>query len=156
MDLACTIGRLTRRMFTWSDLTNWCLCLAIEQIRDNLNGHEVLPNREGFAKSISRRAKTCEPCNHLYFWKQVKTLRMKRMAAFAALLALSVAWSIRAKAQSSGLADYERQSRKTYKKHQKEANREAKRQAKKMRKAGKKQRKAMKKYLKEQRRQAKR
>jgi peptide subunit release factor RF-3 len=81
---------------------------------------------------------------------------MKRTAAFAALVGLSVAWPIGVKAQSSGLADYERQSRVTYKKQQKEANREAKRQVKRIRNAEKKQRKAMKRYAKEQRQKAKR
>jgi hypothetical protein len=68
---------------------------------------------------------------------------MKRTALFTLLLALSVAWSIPAKAQSPGVAEYARQS-----------NLQAKKQQKAYRKAAKKQQKAMKKYAKAQRKAA--
>jgi uncharacterized lipoprotein NlpE involved in copper resistance len=58
---------------------------------------------------------------------------MKRIAAFTLLVALSVSWSIPAKAQGTGVAEYARQSRKADKK------------------AAKIQRKAVKKYVKAQR-----
>jgi hypothetical protein len=69
---------------------------------------------------------------------------MKRTALFTLLVALSVAPSIPAKAQSPGVAEYARQSIVAAKKQQK-ANR----------KAAKKQQKAMKKYAKAQRKAAK-
>jgi hypothetical protein len=69
---------------------------------------------------------------------------MKRTALFILLVALSVAWSIPAKAQSPGVAEYARQSMVT-----------AKKQQKTYRKAAKKQQKAMKKYEKAQRKTAK-
>jgi Skp family chaperone for outer membrane proteins len=77
---------------------------------------------------------------------------MKRIAIFVMLAALSVALPIVAKAQSSGVADYERQSRESYKQWQKATKRYEKKQLKQLRKANKKQRKAMKKYAKAQRR----
>jgi hypothetical protein len=70
--------------------------------------------------------------------------RMKRTALFTLLVALSVAWSIPAKAQSPGVAEYARQSMAA-----------AKKQQKTNRKAAKKQQKAMKKYAKAQRKAAK-
>jgi hypothetical protein len=70
--------------------------------------------------------------------------RMKRTALFTLFVALSVAWSIPAKAQSPGVAEYARQSMAAAKKQQK-ANR----------KAAKKQQKSMKKYEKAQRNAAK-
>ena len=69
---------------------------------------------------------------------------MKRAALFTLLVALSVAWSIPAKAQSPGVAEYARQSMLR-----------AKQQQKTYRKAAKKQQKAMKKYEKAQRKAAK-
>ena len=65
---------------------------------------------------------------------------MKRIAVLTLLVALSVAWSIPAKAQHMSVAESARQSRKADKKQQ-EMNR----------KAAKKQRKATKKYEKAQR-----
>ena len=65
---------------------------------------------------------------------------MKRIAVFTLLVALSVAWSIPAKAQHMSVAESARQSRKADKKQQKMN-----------RKAAKKQRKATKKYEKAQR-----
>jgi len=70
--------------------------------------------------------------------------RMKRTPLFTLLVALSVAWSIPAKAQSPGVAEYARQSMV-----------EAKKQQKTYRKAAKKQQKAMKKYEKARRKAAK-
>ena len=58
---------------------------------------------------------------------------MNRIAVFTLLVALSVSWSIPAKAQSTGVAKYARQSRKASKK------------------AAKDQRKTWKKYVKAQR-----
>jgi len=69
---------------------------------------------------------------------------MKRAALFTLLVALSVAWSIPAKAQSPGVAEYARQSMVA-----------AKKQQKMNRKAAKKQQKAVKKYEKAQRKAAK-
>jgi len=67
---------------------------------------------------------------------------MKRTALFALLVALSVAWSIPAKAQSSGVAEYARQSRVAAKKQQKMYRKSAKEQQKAMKKYEKAQRKA--------------
>ena len=67
------------------------------------------------------------------FLKSKRKFRLKRIAVFTLLVALSVSWSIPAKAQSPGVAEYLRQSRKADKK------------------AAKVQRKAMKKYVKAQR-----
>jgi len=69
---------------------------------------------------------------------------MKRTALFTLLVALSVAWSLPAKAQSPGVAEYARQSMAAAKKLQKTN-----------RKAATKQQKAMKKYEKAQRNDAK-
>jgi hypothetical protein len=69
---------------------------------------------------------------------------MKRTALFTLLVALSVAWSLPAKAQSPGVAEYVRQSMAA-----------AKKQQKTNRKAAKKQQKTMKKYEKAQRNDAK-
>jgi len=69
---------------------------------------------------------------------------MKRTTLFTLLVALAVAWSIPAKAQSPGVAEYARQSMV-----------EARKQQKTYRKAAKKQQKAMKKYEKAQRKAAK-
>ena len=73
---------------------------------------------------------------------------MKRIAVFSLLAALSVAWSIPAKAQSPGVAEYARNSREFDKKS-------AKAQNKKLKKASKRQQKAMRKYSKSQQKAAK-
>jgi len=73
---------------------------------------------------------------------------MKRVAAFILLAALSVAWSIPAKAQSPGVAEYASSSREFDKKS-------AKQQNKRLKKASRKQQRAMKKYSKAQRKAAK-
>jgi hypothetical protein len=80
---------------------------------------------------------------------------MKRTALFTLLVALSVACSIPAKAQSPGVAEYARQSMVAAKKQQKMNRKAAKKQQKTNRKAAKKQQKAMKKYEKAQRKAAK-
>jgi len=74
------------------------------------------------------------------FLKSKGKFRMKRIAVLTLLVALSVAWSIPAKAQHMSVAESARQSRKADKKQQKMN-----------RKAAKKQRKATKKYEKAQR-----
>jgi hypothetical protein len=63
--------------------------------------------------------------------------QMTRIAVFTLLFALNVSWSIPAKAQNTGVAEYARQSRKASKK------------------AAKQQRKATKKYVKAQRKAVK-
>jgi hypothetical protein len=73
---------------------------------------------------------------------------MKRIVVFTLLAALSVAWSIPAKAQSPGVAEYARNSREF-------DQRSAKQQNKKLKKAARKQQKAMKKSSKSQRKAAK-
>jgi hypothetical protein len=73
---------------------------------------------------------------------------MKRIAVFTLLAVLSVAWSIPAKAQSPGVAEYARNSREFDKKSAKAEN-------KKLKKASKNQRKSMKKYSKSQQKAAK-
>jgi hypothetical protein len=73
---------------------------------------------------------------------------MKRIAVFTLLAALSVAWSIPARAQSPGVEEYARNSRERDKKMAKQEN-------KRLKKASKKQRKAMKRYSKAQRKTAK-
>ena len=62
---------------------------------------------------------------------------MNRIAVFTLLAALNVSWSIAAKAQDTGVAEYVRQSRKANKKAAKE-------QRKAWKKYGKAQRKAVK------------
>jgi hypothetical protein len=74
----------------------------------------------------------------LPFSKPKRRFRMNRIAVFTLLVALSVSWSIPAKAQGTGAAEYARQSRKLNKK------------------AAKEQRKAWKKYAKAQRKDLKR
>ena len=81
---------------------------------------------------------------HYLCSKPAWNFRMKRTALFTLLIASSVAWSIPAKTQSPGVAEYARQS-----------NVAAKKQQKADRKAAKKQQKAMKKYAKAQRKAAK-
>jgi Ni/Co efflux regulator RcnB len=73
---------------------------------------------------------------------------MKRIAVLTLLAVLSLAWSIPAKAQSPGVAEYARNSRERDKKLAKQENR-------RLKKASKKQRKAMKKYSKARRKTAK-
>ncbi len=73
---------------------------------------------------------------------------MKRIAVFTLLAVLSVAWSIPARAQSPGVAEYARNSREFDKKS-------AKSQNKKLKKASKKQQKAMRNYSKSQQKAAK-
>jgi hypothetical protein len=70
---------------------------------------------------------------------------MKRTAIFTLLVALTVAWSLPAKAQSPGVAEYARQSMVAGKKQQKAYRKAAKKQQKVMRKYQKAQRKAAKK-----------
>jgi len=76
---------------------------------------------------------------------------MKRIASLVLLAALGAAWPLRAAAQSSGVAEYERESKETFKKQQKAAKKAAKKQFKAIQKANKKQAKAYKKAQKEQR-----
>jgi hypothetical protein len=73
---------------------------------------------------------------------------MKRIAVLALLICGNVAWSVPARAQSPGVAEYARNSREFDKKS-------AKAQNKKLKKASKQQRKAMKKSSKSQRKAAK-
>ena len=78
-------------------------------------------------------------------------MRIKQIAAVLTIALVCLVLPVRASPQNSGLSEYERQSRESYKKQQKEANKEAKKQIKRIRKAEKKQRKAMNKYEKAQR-----
>jgi hypothetical protein len=73
---------------------------------------------------------------------------MKQIAILALMAALSVAWSLPAKAQSPGVAEYARNSRERDKKM-------AKRENKRLKKAAKRQRKANRKFTKSQRKAAK-
>jgi len=70
---------------------------------------------------------------------------MKRIAVLTLLVALSVAWSIPAKAQQMSVAESARQSRKANKKQQKMNRKVAKKQQKATKKYEKAQRKAAKK-----------
>lgn len=79
---------------------------------------------------------------------------MKTIAAFALLLLVGGGAPVKANPQSSGLADYERQSRETFKKQQKQAKKAGKKQAKLANKAMRKQQKAMRKSLKAQEKQS--
>jgi|GEM_PF-4808480 len=79
---------------------------------------------------------------------------MKWMATLALLVVTGGVLPVVATAQSSGLAEYEKQSRETFKKQQKQAKKAGKKQAKLADKAIRKQQKAMKKQLKEQEKQA--
>ena len=63
---------------------------------------------------------------------------MNRIAAFTLLAALSVSWSIPAKAQGTGAAEYARQSQKANKKAVKEYRKAQKKYVKAQRKAVKK------------------
>jgi hypothetical protein len=73
---------------------------------------------------------------------------VKRIIVFMLLAALGIAWSVPAKAQSPGVAEYARNSREADKKSAKTLN-------KRLKKAAKKQGKARKKYAKAQRKAAK-
>ncbi|HKN77000.1 MAG TPA: hypothetical protein VJW94_17615 [Candidatus Acidoferrum sp.] len=73
---------------------------------------------------------------------------MKRIAILTLLAASSVVWSMPAKAQSPGVAEYAANSREFDKKSAKAEN-------KRLKKASKKQQRAMKKYSKAQRKAAK-
>lgn len=78
------------------------------------------------------------------------------IATLALVVLMGGVLPITARAQSSGLADYEKQSRETFKKQQKQAEKAGKKQAKLADKAIRKQQKAMKKQLKEQEKQSRR
>jgi len=83
-------------------------------------------------------------------WELKRKIVVKRIAAFALLVCLSLAWSRPAKAQEGMTgAEYGRRA-------QIEAKKAAKQQRKLMKKAIKKQRKAMKKLAKAQRKETKR
>lgn len=79
---------------------------------------------------------------------------MKWIATLGLLVVIGGFVPIAARTQNSGLADYEKQSRETFKKQQKQAKKAGKKQVKLAAKAVKKQQKAMKKQLKEQEKQA--
>jgi hypothetical protein len=81
--------------------------------------------------------------------KSGRKILVKRIVVFMLLVGLSGAWSKPVNAQSPGVAEYARGSRKASKKA-------AKQQQRLLKKASKKQRKAMKKYAKAQRKAAKR
>jgi hypothetical protein len=70
--------------------------------------------------------------------KSKRKFRMNRIAVFTLLVALSVSWSISAKAQGTGVAEYARQSRKANKKAAKEQRKAWKKSVKAQRKALKK------------------
>jgi hypothetical protein len=80
--------------------------------------------------------------------KSKRKIRVKRFAVFLLLVALKVACSTPANAQSPGAAEYARESREASRKSAKAQNRMLK-------KAARKQQKAMKKYAKAQRKAAK-
>lgn len=79
---------------------------------------------------------------------------MKSIATLALFLIIGGAAPVSMMAQSSGLADYEKQSRETFKNQQKQAKKAGKKQAKLAKKAIRKQQKAMKKSLKAQQKQS--
>lgn len=78
------------------------------------------------------------------------------IAALALVVLIVGVLPVTARAQSNGLADYEKESRETFKKQQKQAKKAGKKQAKLADKAIKKQQKAMKKQLKAQEKQSRR
>jgi len=82
------------------------------------------------------------------YLKPTGKIRVKRIAVFMMLAALSMAWPTQAKAQGMTGAEYGRLSQKADKKA-------AKQERKLLKKAAKKQRKALKKYAKAQRKAAK-
>jgi hypothetical protein len=69
---------------------------------------------------------------------------MKRVAAFALLLALGIPWVVPARAQQMSVAEYQRKSAKDAKKQQKLQKKAAKQQAKAQKKAAKAQKKQLK------------
>jgi hypothetical protein len=69
---------------------------------------------------------------------------MKRVAAFALLIALSSSWAAPAPAQQMSVAQYQRKSEKDAKRQQKLQKKAAKRQAKAQKKANKAQKKQLK------------
>jgi hypothetical protein len=77
-----------------------------------------------------------------------RKFHMKRVAVFIFLAALGIAWSMTARAQSPGVAEYASNSREFDKKS-------AKQQNKKLKRASRKQQKATRKYSKAQRKAAK-
>lgn len=79
---------------------------------------------------------------------------MKRIAILMMLASLSVARPMAVRAQSPGVAEYERESREAYKKQQKVAKKAARKQLKLSQRALRKQQKAIKKYEKARRKQA--
>jgi hypothetical protein len=99
----------------------------VRPVKDSVSG--LLPYYETLTRAMS------EPW--VPFLKSKRKFRMNRIAVFTLLVALSVSWSIPAKAQGTGVAEYARQSRKANKK------------------AAKEQRKAWKKYVKAQRKAVK-
>jgi hypothetical protein len=72
------------------------------------------------------------------FLKPTRKFRMNRIAVFTLLAASSVSWSIPAKAQSTGVAEYARHSRKANKTAAKQQRKAWKKYAKAQRKEGKK------------------
>jgi hypothetical protein len=83
------------------------------------------------------------------------TFRMKRAALLTLLVASSVAWSIPAKTQSPGVAEYARQSRLAAKKQEQLNRKAAKKQQSALKRNEKAQRKAAKKVAKKTHRPAK-
>ena len=74
----------------------------------------------------------------------------KWIAAMLLVAGLGAAWPARVAAQSSGVVEYERESKENFKKQQKAAKKAAKKQYKAIQKAQKKQAKAYKRSMKEQ------
>jgi hypothetical protein len=72
------------------------------------------------------------------FLKSKRKFQMNRLAVFTLLAALSVSWSVPAKAQDTGVAEYARKSRKADKKAAKEQRKTVKKYVKAQRKAGRK------------------
>ena len=142
----------------------WCLvalvpgltklpCLLVPRVQAMAHGQEVREYRKlnrvwllvgGSHRNRFTVSRTDGMRIHYLRSKSKWNFPMKRTALFTLLVALSVAWSLPAKAQSPGVAEYARQSMAAAKKLQKTN-----------RKAAKKQQKAMKKYEKAQRNDAK-
>ncbi len=72
------------------------------------------------------------------FLKSKRKFQMSRIAAFTLLVALSVSWSMPAKAQSTGVAEYARKSRNADKNAAKQYRKAIKKSMKTQRKAVKK------------------
>ena len=72
------------------------------------------------------------------FLNSKREFQMNRIAVFAMLLALSVSWSITAKAQNTGVAEYARKSRKADKNAAKQYRKAIKKSMKAQRNAVKK------------------